>query len=307
MPDWRLKAFAQGLISALPNRQAINGMLQKTLGGRGELRDDFFHEKYGRCLQHLAHLEKFSSTRSTISAVELGTGKFPVVPLGLALNGASVTTIDLNPILSTERVLKTIRRFRKLNAEGVITLPQNDALEKLNSSEVEMAGLDAIELLQQFGITVVVGDARHSGLATGSVDLVCSNNTFEHIPEDVLAEILAEFSRVVAPTGVISHHIDMVDHYSFFDDKISQYNFLKYSESQWRWFNGPLQYQNRLRVSDFRELYEKSGFDVVHEESIDGDRDALLGIRKNEKFTKYSEEDLLVVDSILVGQARQSC
>ena len=305
MPDWRLKALAQGLISPLPNRQAINGVFQKVLGGRGELRDDFFHEKYGRCLQHIGHLEKFSRCRSTFSAVELGTGKFPVVPLGLALNGGSVTTIDLNPILSTERVLKTIDRFRKLNAEGGITLPQNDAVEMLNASEAELAGLNAVELLQQFGITVVVGDARNSGLATGSVDLLCSNNTFEHIPSEVLTDILREFKRVVSPSGVISHHIDMVDHYSFFDDQISEYNFLKYSESQWRWFNGPLQYQNRLRVSDFRELYERSGFDVVHEESIEGDRDALLAIRKNVKFLSYSEEDLLVVDSILVGQARQ--
>ena len=60
-----------------------------------------------------------------------------------------------------------------------------------------------------------------------SVDFICSNNTFEHIPQEILRDILVEFKRVLHPNGLMSHFIDMSDHFAHFDSRITIYNFLQ--------------------------------------------------------------------------------
>ena len=65
------------------------------------------------------------------------------------------------------------------------------------------------------------------------------------------------------PGGLVSFRIDLADHYSYFDKSLSRYHFLRYDDRRWRWANSPLQYQNRLRVTDYRRLVEGAGFEVV--------------------------------------------
>ncbi len=64
-------------------------------------------------------------------------------------------------------------------------------------------------------------------IKSDSVDFICSNNTFEHIPADILSAILREFKRVIKPGGLMSHFIDMSDHFAHFDSRITIYNFLE--------------------------------------------------------------------------------
>ena len=57
--------------------------------------------------------------------------------------------------------------------------------------------------------------------------------------------------------------IDLRDHYSYFDPSVSVYRFLKYSDRAWRLWNPPLHYQNRMRASEFRELFAGEGWEIV--------------------------------------------
>lgn len=77
------------------------------------------------------------------------------------------------------------------------------------------------ELLARFGTTYEVGTALDVSLEDASVDMVISNNVFEHVPPPVIAEILQESRRVGGADVVVSHHIDLRDHYAKFDRRIN--------------------------------------------------------------------------------------
>lgn len=122
--------------------------------------------------------------------------------------------------------------------------------------------------------------------------MITSNNTFEQIPRDDLATILSEFGRVSEPTGVGSHLTDLADHYARFDSS-TVYNFLRYSERQWSKFNNDLQYQNRLRWSEYRKLMTGAGWSIA-EESVERDLDALRSVDLDPAFHEFDFDDLAV-------------
>jgi SAM-dependent methyltransferase len=140
-------------------------------------------------------------------------------------------------------------------------------------------------------------DARRTGLAASSVDLVTSNSTLEHVPRQELLPLMAECRRVLKDTGIVCVRVDYEDHFAGFDRDLSPYNFLRYSESEWRRFNSRLHYQNRLRHSDYVALFEEAGFSLLSVETLDPAPEAVgaagrLGI--HEEFRRYARADLLV-------------
>jgi hypothetical protein len=167
---------------------------------------------------------------------------------------------------------------------------------------------DPNELLGGLGVRLLVGDARDSGLQGGSVDLFVSNNTLEHIPNQTLRGILGEFRRLASPEAVMDHFIDMSDHYAHFDSAITEFNYMRYSDSVWRLFNNRLQYQNRLRLSDYRRLIEDAGFQVVAENAERGSMSELKATKLAQRFRGYPLEELIVLRCWLtaaVGDARR--
>jgi hypothetical protein len=62
----------------------------------------------------------------------------------------------------------------------------------------------------------------------------------------------------------------MHDHYADFDPRVSRLNYLRFPDGVWRLFNNRLQYQNRLRLPDYRAIVEDAGFDVVAERPSGG-------------------------------------
>jgi ubiquinone/menaquinone biosynthesis C-methylase UbiE len=147
-----------------------------------------------------------------------------------------------------------------------------------------------------------VCDARHLSLIRNQeIDLVTSNNTFEHIYEEVLTGILKEFKRIVGPGGVMSHFIDMSDHFAHFDKSITIYNFLKFSDSEWKLIDNSIQPQNRLRINDYRKIYEELGIPITLEKNRESNIRDLESLRLDAKFEKIPIEDLAVSHSYLVS------
>jgi hypothetical protein len=273
MASWLLKAAVQGAISSLPGRGRLNYLLQRHVTGSVTLTAEMFERKLA---QSHRHLESYRAQRATVPrhVLELGTGWYPIVPLGLIQAGVErVTTIDVQPLCDAERTRM--------------------ALDRLDSGiPAGRSAGDAERLLGPLGIELLVRDARESGLPDGSVDLFISNNTLEHIPPETLREIVVEFRRLAAPGAVMDHFIDMSDHYAHFDRSITEFNYLRYSDLRWRLFNNRLQYQSRLRLPDYRRILEDGGFKVVGEEH---ERGSLEGIRLAGRFRHYQADELSVL------------
>jgi hypothetical protein len=275
MASWLLKAAVQGVISPLPARDRLNHLLQRHVTGSVTLTEEVFERKRAQCRRHL---DSYREQHGTLPrhVLELGTGWYPIVPVGLIDEGVEhVTTIDVNPLCDLSRA--------------------RAALEKFGSERATDPASDAVQLLEPLGVRVLVCDARKSGLEEGSVDLFVSNNTLEHIPPATLDQIMAEFRRLAAPGAVMDHFIDMSDHYAHFDHSITEFNYLRYSDRRWRPFNNRLQYQSRLRISDYRRIIEEAGFRIVGEEAERGPAQALDQIKLAPRFRSYPRDELAVL------------
>lgn len=302
-----IKAAIQGGLSKLPNPQRWNHLFQKYVTRSLDLKDDYFLTKWQQCETHIANYGAHAREESpSFIGLEIGTGWFPVSPIGMVLNGAAkFYTIDMQDLLKHECVVKTLERYHNHIQAGSVRVRRKDALDVIERLLARKDSLDGRELLAELGIECIIKDVRDSGLADDSIDLICSNNTLEHIPRNVIEEIFREFSRISSFGGIMSHHIDLSDHYVSFDPNINVYNFLRFSDREWRKFNNDLQYVNRLRVSDYREIHEECGWELEYENSISESIEELRKIPVHPQFGKYSEGDLAVYITWMVSTARR--
>jgi SAM-dependent methyltransferase len=153
-------------------------------------------------------------------------------------------------------------------------------------------------LLRHYGINYLAPtDARATTLAPGSVDMIATTNTLEHIPKDVIADIMKECRRLIAPHGVVSMTVDYSDHFAHADPSITVYNFLSIEAEKWRRHNVDRHFQNRLRHSDYVRLFQEAAFKIVTQEPIrPPDWKSLLERQTIvREFQGYEAEDLAAV------------
>ena len=90
MPSWMLKDALQHVIGRLPRSHWWNGLFQKYVTKGYYPSRESFEAKLNCCRQHLDYYLRFSpAPKSEFAVLELGTGWWPIVPLGLYLCGAS--------------------------------------------------------------------------------------------------------------------------------------------------------------------------------------------------------------------------
>jgi hypothetical protein len=197
--------------------------------------------------------------------------------------------IDIKPLARRELINGIAAYLDKNAVEGAVPrrfLPLEEA-----------TGLNA-SLLRRYGIDYrTPGDARSVDLLDRAVDMIATTHTLEHIPGDVIADIMKECRRLISPGGAVSMLIDYSDHYSHADPSISVYNFLRFPINEWRPHNVDRHFQNRLRHSDYERLFEAAGFRIVtNEPERPSDWKRLLQRQPiAQEFRGYELEDLAVV------------
>lgn len=204
--------------------------------------------------------------------------------------------VDKRKLVRSELVSDTVKKIEQASCSEIRRKPA-----------MIPSGRDMSEVLEKnYGITYRAPcDAAHTGLAPGSVDYITSTSTMEHIPFDSLKAILAECRRILCDGGLLSSIIDYDDHYSYFDSKISRYNFLKYSEPFWMIFNSKLHFQNRLRHSDYTDLFRAAGFEIVEEQlkaAQEAELRAIAQLPLARRFRSYNIHDLAVHSAIIVAR-----
>lgn len=97
--------------------------------------------------------------------------------------------------------------------------------------------------------------------------------------------------------------IDYKDHYSYFDKSISPYNYMRFSQKEWRKYNSSLHYQNRLRHSDYRKMMLDAGFAILEENPAfptAEQEEALRALPLHDDFRHYDFDDLKILGSTFV-------
>jgi hypothetical protein len=273
-----------------------------------ELTDSRFEARVEYCRRHLEHLHEFrGQMQDGFNVLEIGTGWYPVIPVGLYLCGAGqVWTFDIAPLLSSERVSYMLRKFSSSAKTGRLQqlLPdiRPDRVEALHTV-AERSADSSLESLARLNITAETREAQNTGLAPATIDLFTSTGVLEYIPGFALNEILGECRRIGRPGAVQSHYLNLVDQFSYFDQSITPFNFLKYSARSWKYLNSPLTWQNRFRISDFRRILGESGYRVLKEDCTRGKPEDLAKVKLAPEFQDYRREDLLVLYAWIAGRA----
>jgi hypothetical protein len=309
MPHWMIKSAIHRTISVLPRSHRWNELFQTYVTKSLELDGRGFEDRLRFCRTHLEHyFEAHGLRREGFTALDVGTGWFPVVPVGLYLCGASdIWTFDIAPLLRSSRLRLLLGHFDEYDRRGVLKdlLPwvQPDRVAPLREAIERGTDESPTSLLNRLNIHALVRDAQQTGLKPGSIDLFVSTTVLQYIPAAALQGIFAEFKRLASPDAVMSHYVDLYDQFSVFDRSISPFNFLRYSTTGWKWLRSPLIPLNRLRISDYRALHALAGFAIIKEVNTSGSAQDLEKIPLAREFDKYEAADLLVMTSWLVSKA----
>lgn len=301
MSIWISKAIIQKTISLLPYPHQLNFLFQKYVTRGVVLSDALFDDKLQHCSRHIKYLQKYSGVKTRFIALEIGTGWYPIVPIGLYLYGADkVYTIDIALLLNTGRVYKTIEKYIQLAEKGLPFEINVERLARLKQIAAQPQ-LPYAELLRELNIESIIGDARKTELAAQSIDLINSNNTFEHIYPKILIDILKEFKRLAKPGGIMSHAIDMSDHFAHLDKSITPYNYLKFTEDQWKWIDNSIQPQNRMRLYEYEKLYRQLSVPIVEKVITGKGNDSIKQVRLAERFKNHPLEETAVLHASIIS------
>jgi len=275
--NFKYKCLLQSFFSALPHGENLNYFCQKFLTKSLPIDDTSFLNKVRTASSHLEKFNQYGEEhkRNDLVYYEFGAGWDLVNPIALSLSGRfnKLLCIDIRELVFPALIQDTLHKFDRLKKE----IPLNYhtiAVHKINKKNFRDI------LNNQFNIVYAAPrDACHTGIESGIIDLITSTVTFEHIPKNDIVNIALECFRILKPGGIFSISIDYQDHWSYFDHTISVYNFLSFSETNWKKFNPSLNYQNRLRDKDYAQIFRDSGFEIVEQKPIRASEDDLVLLR----------------------------
>lgn len=242
---------------------------------------------------------------------EVGTGRVPIAPISYWLMGAKhCITIDLNPYLKIELIRESLKYISD-NKEEIHELFGSLMFENRLDSLLSFyrsapPSLDTFLNFCQIDY-IAPGDATKTKLNNQIIDFHTSHSVFEHIPPEVLIQIINEGNRIINDHGLFLHRICYSDHFSHSDNTITPINFLQFSEIEWRKYTGNrYMFMNRLRHDDFINMFQSTGHSILTTK-LDIDSQLIEILRKgtiqlNKQFKTKSEEVLSITSAWIVSQ-----
>ncbi|HEX8634396.1 MAG TPA: methyltransferase domain-containing protein [Pyrinomonadaceae bacterium] len=261
--NWQRKARIQNLIAALPCSNALYYAMQRSVGSLRAGRANPV-EYFDAARRTTAWIRAAGREVEGMRFLEVGTGRNVNLPTALWLCGAAeVTTVDLNPYLSSALVFESNEYVRRHEAEVLAAFGAEAARPHFRQRLAQLLNFkgDLSALLRMMNVKYLSrADAAQLPLADKSIDAHVSFAVFEHIPASVLARILAEARRILADDGLLVHIIDPSDHFSHDDDTITAINFLQFGDDEWtKWAGNQFMYHNRLRAFEYLDMFERAG------------------------------------------------
>jgi len=302
---WYFKASIQKLLSMLPYGRRLNLFFQEHYGELHELNIEDKLKAITRIFV-TPIVEKFGGL-SNLQIVEIGTGWIPVLPITLTLMGAQCKTFDVVRCLERESGIKTIAGIS--DHLEVLSKIANFSLQRAKEKcvkafqatevKVERAALPVEEILQAIGVHYNAPfDTTQLPIKSNSQDATISRLVLQHIPPQILPDVLKELYRILKPGGISIHKVNLHDEYAQVDPNVTLVNFLKYPSWFWDNFgNNPIKYVNRARYPYYLGLFENIGFRVLSlSKKLDKRSfDALSTMKIVKEFRHHSKEELATI------------
>lgn len=283
---WQAKARAFTLLSNIPFGEDLHYALQRYVTRRlprPEKQVGSIHAFAQQLLRDYSEHGGRPPQESTF--FEFGAGRDLIIPLAFSAHGAKrFIAVDIERLAKLDLVRSNARIISRASRTDRPEITSWADLERLWNIDYRAPG-----------------DARATGLPSGSIDCAVSVETLEHIPKADIAAILKELRRILRPDGVALMQIDYGDHFKGFDPSISAFNFLTYSESDWDPFQSRFQYVNRLRHSEYLQLFRDAGFRILADRPDCKSPEPAIMERLAPHFRQFSEQDLFTLGSLIVA------
>lgn len=304
---WKLKAVIQNMIALMPNKEKVNYFFQKHVTKGVNLNDEYFEFKIGHSRDHINYFNKYGNTDVDKTIIELGSGWYPIIPLMMYLtNSGKVVSLDVQSWMNKETQITAIKKVIDWHDNGKIqkyfSSFDKTKWEKLQDISKNSSAYTFDQINDIIGLTLMLKDARSLDFKNQSIDFICSNNTFEHIYPEILTGILKEFKRVIKSDGVMSHFIDLSDHFAHYDKSITIYNFLKYSDKSWKVIDNNIQPQNRLRFKNYRQIYHQLQIPITEEEIRLGSINNLQKVKIHKDFKSLNDKELAISHGYIISK-----
>jgi hypothetical protein len=301
--NWQIKALVQKTLGVLPGGSRAHLLLQRKFGG---LRD-FERECDGKIQDWeimAGHLRKTGLDFSGATFLEIGTGWYPTLPFCTYLaGGRRVITMDLIRHLQPDLALRCARRIGN-HLENIARI-SGRALDEMARALSRLTRYLAGPAPSLGDVHYLApADARYTRMEPGTVDVVFSNSVLEHVPEADIASMMRESYRLLRRGGLMFHSVNCGDHYSYVDPSITQLNYLRYSEAEWKKWNNRFLYQNRLRAGDLVNLAVTAGFEIILNTAhpTEERRAQLESLPVAACFHRYAPDDLCITTVDFLGR-----
>jgi SAM-dependent methyltransferase len=264
--DWKMMAKVQDILGIIdgPKSCRVHNWMGRLVGSIKKPFDPV--PAMTRGVEMLKRIKKYSSMFAGKTFFELGTGWSPNLPLTLWLAGAEKTiTIDLNTYMQKRYVWESLATIseRRVDIEALF----GSFFDKKRFNDLlQFAGMKNTKLKDFLDLCrinyIAPGDAARTNLPDCCIDFHVSCDVYEHIPPEILRNILLEGNRIIKKDGLFVNSIGLEDHFANFSKTVSKINFLQYSDDEWKKYNNnKYVYVNRLRYDDFFTMFN----DVHHE------------------------------------------
>jgi len=300
---WLTKCLIDNCKGVLPLQEQLRAWKHRFLGYKPNYRNQ--PGTLADALKQIDWLAQYCGTLDGASALEVGTGWEPLIPLVYRLAGAKTVYLTDSINLMCEESFAATLEFLSKSRDIVcasLRIPA-EKLEDFLAAAQFGGGLES--RLKALNLNYLAPcDCRNLDLAGGSLDIIYSRAVLEHIPEPIIRSIFRESKRLLRKGGVMCHFVDNSDHWEHRDKSISRVNFLRHSERVMRFTSlNRLNYQNRLRHRDYLNIMEQEGFRVMRAEGeIDQKAILLLPTMKlADKFKDRPHDDLATISSYLLA------
>lgn len=261
---WKLTYFArhaaQKLLGCMPNGFLVQELAKRSIGHWNRVVSDSFVRT--RLESKVSRLNAAGILPPGV-VVEQGTGWHGLDLVLYHLAGAHrIVTYDTTPWLR-EELLRCVARTLVSSTPVVKRWRGTDPGAVDERAERLARNLEAPwpALLQSLGITArVTRSMGRSEIAPGSVDLFYSDSVLQFMIPGDLETLIGQARLFLKPSGVSFHVVDCSDLHARRDPRIPRLAYLTYPESAWNLMTSRyLNYQNRLRMPQFAELFRHQG------------------------------------------------
>ncbi len=296
--DFRIKCKIQQVISLVPFSEKLGYLFSRYITKNLNPSNQRFLHKVNEGFNHYNNFISFNKLeKNTFKYFEFGAGWTLTIPILISRLGFDVSCIDIRKLIIPSLIFDSINKFNYNNDKiGKLERP----IPQLNKSETDILSILNNQLNIHYNAPQ---DARETGFPSEHFDFVSSTLTLCFIPQNDLIKIINECFRILKKGGVMSVTIDYQDNWSYVDSNITGYNFLQFSETEWKKYNPSIHYQNRLRHKDYLEIFENAGFTLVkekHRSPDESDLNKLNNLIIDSSFKNYSMNELGIKDGEIV-------